>query len=116
MLKQQAEYDIAIPVAISKEEMGSTAQWIGFVNAGPVESAGVTYALGTLRFLGFFGAFDLADRLFRGDYRLASVPVREQSAEICDMLDIQSLPGMTHATVAELPIASDKLPPDEEGE
>jgi len=116
MPKKQDEPIVAVPVAIAKGEMGPTAQWIGCVNSDVVERDGSRYAPGTLRFGGFFGALCMKDRLYHGEYRLSLVPAQEQAAEPCDLLDVQSLPGMTRMSVAELPIVVEALLHDEEGE
>ncbi len=105
---------VAIPVAISKHEMGSTAQWIGFVNTDAVECESARHAPGVLRFQGFFGALHLEDGLYHGEYRF--VRMKEPDTETYDLLDVQSLPGLTVSQATEPPIVADELPHDEEGE
>ena len=116
MPSKHAGLFVKVPAILEKAAMGSTAQWIDYVNGTDVEYEGIQYATGTLRFLGFFGVFHGADRLFYGHYRLVPVPAQEQDVEACDLLDFYSLPGLVGAQTPEPPAIQDEAVDGEESE
>jgi len=71
---------ILVPAVISKNAIALTAALGGHKNNSPLELAGKKYAAGAVRFACFAGAIDMADRLYKGEFRFEAGEFKDDPA------------------------------------
>lgn len=88
-MPQEPNY-ITVPAVIAKSDIPATAALHGHKNSFAIEVAGKRYPAGTIRFAHFAGAVDLADELYKGEYRYEAGEFKDDPAG-----DLKQLPNIT---------------------